>query len=140
MKTPKAERRCRWRHKTGGRTSCGPKEVLKCHYTVRLGSTTSAGLPLEVHEWRSALGSGCSWRATPRSRHPRLALFQDRKCHPNLSLCITLVRDPGRNFLIVAHHPSRLCTLQREFCSRCNVKLLHPLGFNGISRAKPLAS
>jgi hypothetical protein len=35
---------------------------------------------------------------------------------------------------------SRLCTLQREFCSRCNVRLLHPLGFNGISRAKPLAS
>ena len=35
---------------------------------------------------------------------------------------------------------SRLCTLQREFCSRCNVKLLHPLKFNGISRAKPLAS
>jgi len=35
---------------------------------------------------------------------------------------------------------SRLCTLQREFCSRCNVKLLHPLEFNGISRAKPLAS
>jgi hypothetical protein len=35
---------------------------------------------------------------------------------------------------------SRLCTLQREFCSRCNVKLQHPLEFNGISRAKPLAS
>jgi len=35
---------------------------------------------------------------------------------------------------------SRLCTLQREFCSRCNVKLLHRLGFNGIPRAKPLAS
>ncbi len=35
---------------------------------------------------------------------------------------------------------SRLCTLQREFCSRCNVELLHPLEFNGISRAKPLAS
>src|SRR5580692_5513809 len=28
---------------------------------------------------------------------------------------------------------SRLCTLQREFCSRCNVRLLDPLGFNGIS-------
>jgi hypothetical protein len=35
---------------------------------------------------------------------------------------------------------SRLCTFQREFCSRCNVKLLHPLEFNGISRAKPLVS
>jgi hypothetical protein len=35
---------------------------------------------------------------------------------------------------------SRLCTLQREFCSRSNVELLHPLKFNGISRAKPLAS
>jgi hypothetical protein len=28
----------------------------------------------------------------------------------------------------------RLCTLQREFCSRCNLKLLHPLKSNGISR------
>jgi hypothetical protein len=49
---------------------------------------------------------------------------------------LVATRIPG----IAPHLVSRLCTLQREFCSRCNVKLLHPLEFNGISRAKPLAS
>jgi hypothetical protein len=58
-----------------------------------------------------------------------------------VSSCLFEFITRQRSLLIqTSHMTSRLCTLQREFCSRCNVRLLHPLGFNGISRAKPLAS